>query len=130
MLLWIISFLKKYENYIEHYDHLLTELEYVLKRNRRFDLVYKEFESQKFCYLSLISFLFKPLQRLLHYSYLLESNTREFSLPFHCSFSFSLELLIYYKQNNNESDYQDCYGIYIKIQDHIENINESLASLV
>ena len=58
---------------MENYDHLLTELEHVLKRNRRFDHIYKEFESEKFCYLSLISFLLKPLQRLLHYEYLLES---------------------------------------------------------
>lgn len=58
---------------MENYDRLLTELEHVLKRNRRFDFIYKEFESQKYCYLPLISFLFKPLQRLLHYEYLLES---------------------------------------------------------
>lgn len=43
---------------------------------------------------------------------------------------FDLELLIYYKQNNNEMDYQDCYGVYIKIQDHIENFTESLSLLV
>ncbi len=41
-----------------------------------------------------------------------------------------LELLIYYKQNNNEMDYQDCYGVYIKIQDYIENFTESLTLLV
>ena len=41
-----------------------------------------------------------------------------------------LELLIYYKQNNNEMEYQDCYGVYIKIQDHIENFTESLSLLV
>ena len=41
-----------------------------------------------------------------------------------------LELLLYYKSNNRENEYQDCYGIYIKIQDHIENFNESLISLV
>ena len=58
---------------MENHDHLLTELEHVLKRHRRFDHIYKAFESEKFCYLSLISFLLKPLQRLLHYEYLLES---------------------------------------------------------
>ena len=45
-------------------------------------------------------------------------------------FVFFIELLIYYKQNNHEIDYQDCYGVYIKIQDHIENFTESLTSLV
>ncbi|CAF3881392.1 unnamed protein product [Rotaria sp. Silwood2] len=107
----LVEILPKYENYVENYDNLLSELEHVLKRNRRFDLMYKEFESQKFCYLSFISFLLKPLQRLLHYEYLLE------------------KLLIYYKQNNHEIDYQDCYGIYIKIQDYIENFTESLTLL-
>ncbi|CAF0740537.1 unnamed protein product [Rotaria sp. Silwood1] len=107
----LVEILPKYESYVENYDHLLSELEHILKRNRRFDLMYKEFESQKFCYLSFISFLLKPLQRLLHYEYLLE------------------KLLIYYKQNNHEIDYQDCYGIYIKIQDYIENFTESLTLL-
>ncbi|CAF0727311.1 unnamed protein product [Rotaria sordida] len=107
----LVEILPRYENYVENYDHLLSELELVLKRNRRFDLMYKEFESQKFCYLSFISFLLKPLQRLLHYEYLLE------------------KLLIHYKHNNHEIDYQDCYGIYIKIQDHIENFTELLTLL-
>jgi hypothetical protein len=43
---------------------------------------------------------------------------------------FVLELLIHYKHNNNEIDYQDCYGVYIKIQDHIENFTELLTILV
>ncbi|CAF1260894.1 unnamed protein product [Adineta steineri] len=107
----LIEILPRYENYIENYDNLLTELEYILKHNRHFDIIYKEFESQKFCYLSFISFLLKPLQRLLHYEYLLE------------------KLLIYYRQNDHEFDYQDCYGVYIKIQDYIENFTESLTIL-
>ncbi|CAF1647999.1 unnamed protein product, partial [Rotaria sordida] len=76
--------------------------------NRRFDIIYKEFESEKFCYLS---FLFKPLQRLLHYEYLFE------------------KLLIYYKNNNCENEYHDCYGVFIKIQDLIENFTDSLKIL-
>lgn len=43
---------------------------------------------------------------------------------------FVPELLIYYKQNDHDMDYQDCYGVYIKIQDLIENFNESLVLLV
>ncbi|CAF1099568.1 unnamed protein product [Adineta ricciae] len=107
----LVEILPKYESYIENYEHLLNELEYILKHNRHFDIVYKEFETQKLCYLSFISFLLKPLQRLLHYGNLLE------------------KLLVYYKQNNHEIDYQDCYGVYIKIQDLIENFAESLTFL-
>ena len=107
---------------------MLTELEYVLKHNRRFDLIFKEFESEKFCYLSFISFLTKPLQRLLHYEYLFESTRkRSHEIPFR---SFHLELLLFYKTNNYDNEYQDCYGIFIKIQDLIENFAESLTTLV
>ncbi|CAF4201156.1 unnamed protein product, partial [Rotaria sordida] len=112
LIMNLIEILPRYELYIENYDCLLTELEYVLKHNRRFDMIYKEFESEKFCYLSLMSFLIKPLQRLLHYEYLLE------------------KLLIYYKNHNYENEYQDCYGVFIKIQDLIENFTESLTIIV
>lgn len=112
---------------------MLTELEYVLKHNRRFDLIYKEFESEKFCYLSLISFLIKPLQRLLHYEYLFES--REISLNLisikkNITSFFNIELLQFYKTINQDNEYQDCYGVFIKIQDLIENFSESLTGLV
>jgi len=43
---------------------------------------------------------------------------------------FILELLIYYKNNNREIEYQDCYGAFIKVQDLIENFAESLTILV
>ena len=40
------------------------------------------------------------------------------------------ELLIYYKNNKHENDFQDCYGVFIKIQDLIENLAESLTMIV
>ncbi|CAF3306701.1 unnamed protein product [Rotaria socialis] len=112
LIMNLVEILPRYELYIENYDCLLTELEYVLKHNRRFDMIYKEFESEKLCYLSLISFLTKPLQRLLHYEYLLE------------------KLLICYKNHTHESEYQDCYGVFIKIQDLIENFTDSLTIIL
>ncbi|CAF1006169.1 unnamed protein product [Rotaria sp. Silwood1] len=112
LIMNLIDILPRYELYIENYDCLLTELEYVLKHNPRFDIIYKEFESEKFCYLSLMAFLIKPLQRLLHYEYLFE------------------KLLMYYKNNNHENEYQDCYGVFIKIQDLIENFTESLTMIL
>jgi hypothetical protein len=102
----------------------------VLKHNRRFDIIYKEFESDKFCYLSFISFLIKPLQRLLHYEYLFESK-KIFGMKFLIVCFFSMvELLHFYKNNNYDNEYQDCYGVFIKIQDLIENFAESLTILV
>ncbi|UJR13826.1 hypothetical protein I4U23_000837 [Adineta vaga] len=112
LMMNLIEILPRYERYIENYDRLLTELEYTLKHNPRFDIIYKQFESEKFCYLSFISFLIKPLQRLLHYEYLFE------------------KLLIHYKNNNHDMEYQDCYGIFIKIQDLIENFADSLTLLL
>lgn len=41
-----------------------------------------------------------------------------------------LELLLYYKNLHHESEYQDCYGIFIKVQDLIDNFTESLPALV
>jgi hypothetical protein len=41
-----------------------------------------------------------------------------------------LELLIHYKNNNHEIEYQDCYGVFIKIQDLIENFADALTLLV
>ncbi|CAF0967468.1 unnamed protein product, partial [Didymodactylos carnosus] len=109
LVLHLIDILPNYEKYVENYEKLLDELEIVLKRNKRFDLFYKEFASQKFCYLSFISFLLKPLQRLLHYRQLLG------------------KLLKYYEQNNYVDDYQRCYEVFIKIRDHIENFTELLS---
>jgi len=40
------------------------------------------------------------------------------------------ELLQFYKSSNQDNEYQDCYGVFIKIQDLIENFSESLTGLV
>ncbi|CAF4175193.1 unnamed protein product [Rotaria socialis] len=41
-----------------------------------------------------------------------------------------LELLICYKNHTHESEYQDCYGVFIKIQDLIENFTDSLTIIL
>ena len=61
-----------YRTYIEHHEDILTELETAIRRNKRFEQVYKDFEAQKVCYLPLNTFLLKPAQRLLHYKLILE----------------------------------------------------------
>ena len=47
-----------------------------------------------------------------------------------CIDDFDLELLHFYKTNNHDNEYQDCYGAFIKIQDLIENFADSLTTLV
>ena len=37
---------------------------------------------------------------------------------------------MHYKNNNHEAQYQDCYGVFIKIQDLIDSFTESLTVLV
>jgi FERM/RhoGEF/pleckstrin domain protein 2 len=58
---------------MEKYDEMLNELEFLCKKNKRFDNLYKDFETQKICYLPFTMFLLKPIQRLLYYKYTLES---------------------------------------------------------
>ncbi len=67
------SLFQLYRNYIEHHEEIITELESATRRNKRFEQILKEFESQKVCYLPLNTFLLKPAQRLLHYKLILES---------------------------------------------------------
>ncbi|XP_055964266.1 FERM, ARHGEF and pleckstrin domain-containing protein 2 [Sorex fumeus] len=63
--------LKGLTSYFQRHDEVLTELEKATKRFKKLEMVSKEFELQKVCYLPLNSFLLKPLQRLVHYRLLL-----------------------------------------------------------
>ena len=65
--------LKIYKYYMEKYDEILNEIEFMCRRNKSFDTIYKVFEAQKICYLPFTLFLLKPIQRLLYYKYILES---------------------------------------------------------
>lgn len=64
---------ESYNFYILKYDLILNELEHLCKKNKKFDAVFKEFESLKICYLPFSLFLFKPIQRIVHYKILIES---------------------------------------------------------
>lgn len=71
----------------------------------------------------------KPLQRLLHYEYLFESKENQITHTHKFHFS-SLELLLHYKNLQREVEYQDCYGVYIKIQDLIDSFTDAMPNLV
>ncbi|XP_030647181.1 FERM, ARHGEF and pleckstrin domain-containing protein 2 isoform X1 [Chanos chanos] len=64
--------LKEFTSYLQKHDEVLTELEKATKRLKKLEMVYKEFELQKVCYLPLNTFLLKPIQRLVHYKLILE----------------------------------------------------------
>uniref|UniRef100_A0A672V5Q8 FERM, ARHGEF and pleckstrin domain-containing protein 2 n=1 Tax=Strigops habroptila TaxID=2489341 RepID=A0A672V5Q8_STRHB len=61
----------KFTSYLQKHDEVLTELEKATKRLKKLEMVYKEFELQKVCYLPLNTFLLKPIQRLMHYRLIL-----------------------------------------------------------
>uniref|UniRef100_A0A8C5JQY4 FERM, ARHGEF and pleckstrin domain-containing protein 2 n=1 Tax=Junco hyemalis TaxID=40217 RepID=A0A8C5JQY4_JUNHY len=63
--------LKEFTGYLQKHDEVLTELEKATKRLKKLEMVYKEFELQKVCYLPLNTFLLKPIQRLMHYKLIL-----------------------------------------------------------
>uniref|UniRef100_A0A8B9IVJ0 FERM, ARHGEF and pleckstrin domain-containing protein 2 n=1 Tax=Amazona collaria TaxID=241587 RepID=A0A8B9IVJ0_9PSIT len=63
--------LKVDKAYLQKHDEVLTELEKATKRLKKLEMVYKEFELQKVCYLPLNTFLLKPIQRLMHYKLIL-----------------------------------------------------------
>ncbi|KGL99705.1 FERM, RhoGEF and pleckstrin domain-containing protein 2, partial [Charadrius vociferus] len=63
--------LKEFTSYLQKHDEVLTELEKATKRLKKLEMVYKEFEMQKVCYLPLNTFLLKPIQRLMHYKLIL-----------------------------------------------------------
>uniref|UniRef100_A0A672V8C8 FERM, ARHGEF and pleckstrin domain-containing protein 2 n=1 Tax=Strigops habroptila TaxID=2489341 RepID=A0A672V8C8_STRHB len=63
--------LKEFTSYLQKHDEVLTELEKATKRLKKLEMVYKEFELQKVCYLPLNTFLLKPIQRLMHYRLIL-----------------------------------------------------------
>ncbi|XP_035755937.1 FERM, ARHGEF and pleckstrin domain-containing protein 2 isoform X4 [Egretta garzetta] len=63
--------LKEFTSYLQKHNEVLTELEKATKRLKKLEMVYKEFELQKVCYLPLNTFLLKPIQRLMHYKLIL-----------------------------------------------------------
>uniref|UniRef100_A0ACB8F9Y1 FERM, ARHGEF and pleckstrin domain-containing protein 2 n=1 Tax=Sphaerodactylus townsendi TaxID=933632 RepID=A0ACB8F9Y1_9SAUR len=63
--------LKELTIYLQKHDEVLTELEKATKYIKKLEMVYKEFELQKVCYLPLNTFLLKPIQRLMHYKLVL-----------------------------------------------------------
>ncbi|KFW00912.1 FERM, RhoGEF and pleckstrin domain-containing protein 2, partial [Fulmarus glacialis] len=71
--------LKEFTSYLQKHDEVLTELEKATKRLKKLEMVYKEFELQKVCYLPLNTFLLKPIQRLMHYKLILGRLCRHYT---------------------------------------------------
>lgn len=67
-----LLFFQHYEKYLDKHLLVLERLDAAFRKNKKFELLYREFETQRVCHLPLSCFLVKPLQRLLHYDQLLD----------------------------------------------------------
>ncbi|XP_026814742.1 FERM, ARHGEF and pleckstrin domain-containing protein 2-like isoform X1 [Rhopalosiphum maidis] len=82
--------LELYDNYLDEHLNVLEKIDHAYRTNKKFEALYKDFEVEKVCYLPLSSFILKPLQRLLHYSHLLEKLIRHYG-PSHIDYNNCLE---------------------------------------
>ena len=73
-MLWL---LQRYENYLSVEDQLLVALDSECQESRTFERIYREFEAQKVCYLPVNAFLLKPAQRLIHYQFIINSQSAD-----------------------------------------------------
>jgi len=71
ILLKAIQYLPLYDDYLHEHQNVLVQLSRDLC-NETFDQIYTTFEKNKTCYLPLTMFIIKPIQRLLHYSQILD----------------------------------------------------------
>jgi len=101
-----------YLRYVDTHGLILEKLERVLSDPNaspghfRFAQVFRDFESQKVCYLPITTLILKPLHRILHYELLLE------------------RLLKHY--NPSHPDYQSTNMAMVKIQSVIRKMNIKL----
>ncbi|XP_028924593.1 FERM, ARHGEF and pleckstrin domain-containing protein 2 isoform X1 [Ornithorhynchus anatinus] len=101
--------LKEFTSYLQKHDEVLTELEKATKRLKKLEMVYKEFELQKVCYLPLNTFLLKPIQRLMHYKLILGRLCKHYT-PEH-------------------RDYTDCQNALKEITEMTSQLQHSLIRL-
>uniref|UniRef100_A0A1B6G4V9 Moesin/ezrin/radixin homolog 1 n=2 Tax=Proconiini TaxID=565685 RepID=A0A1B6G4V9_9HEMI len=79
ILLRACDYLPLYENYVDRHLEVLEQLDTEYRTNPKFEQVYRDFETQKICYLPLTAFVLKPLHRLFHYTHLLDRLLRHYS---------------------------------------------------
>ncbi|XP_020844665.1 FERM, ARHGEF and pleckstrin domain-containing protein 2 isoform X1 [Phascolarctos cinereus] len=101
--------LKEFTSYLQKHDQVLTELEKATRCLKKLEMVYKEFELQKVCYLPLNTFLLKPIQRLIYYKLVLGRLCRHY-LPGH-------------------PDYPDCKRALHEISEMTSRLQSSLLRL-
>ena len=64
--------LDQYQTFLTRLPEILAELDAAFRKNKAFELFYRNFEQARFCYLPIAAFLLKPAQRLFQYQNCLE----------------------------------------------------------
>lgn len=72
-----VATIEHYTRYLDAHSIILERLEQVLASDAKFQQIFRDFESQKVCYLPLTTLILKPLHRILHYELLLESKEKK-----------------------------------------------------
>jgi len=107
ILLRACDYLPLYENYMDRHLEVLEQLDADFRTNAKLEQLYRDFETQKICYLPLTAFVLKPLHRLLHYIHLLD------------------RLLKHYSKEH--VDYEDCLSARDRLRDLQPHLSERLA---
>ncbi|XP_044752124.1 FERM, ARHGEF and pleckstrin domain-containing protein 2 isoform X1 [Coccinella septempunctata] len=61
-----------YQEYMDEHINVLENLDVAFKQNPQFEQTYREFETQKVCYLPFTTFVLRPLHRLIQYRSLID----------------------------------------------------------
>ncbi|XP_073520274.1 FERM, ARHGEF and pleckstrin domain-containing protein 1 isoform X2 [Phyllobates terribilis] len=80
-----IQGMKQFTNNLQKHYEALIELEKATKNSRKLDVLCRDFEQEKVCYLPLNMFLLRPLHRLMHYKQIMERLCKHYS-PNHVDF--------------------------------------------
>ncbi|XP_068124056.1 FERM, ARHGEF and pleckstrin domain-containing protein 1 isoform X2 [Hyperolius riggenbachi] len=80
-----IQGMKQFTTNLQRHYEILMELEKAIKNSRKLEIVCRDFELEKVCYLPLNMFLLRPLHRLMHYKQLMERLCKHYS-PNHVDF--------------------------------------------
>ncbi|XP_056411606.1 FERM, ARHGEF and pleckstrin domain-containing protein 1 isoform X5 [Hyla sarda] len=80
-----IQGMKQFTNNLQKHYEALIELEKAIKNSRKLDVLCRDFEQEKVCYLPLNIFLLRPLHRLMHYKQIMERLCKHYS-PNHVDF--------------------------------------------
>lgn len=85
--------LPTYEEYFESHRDFLERLNDLYETDESFQQIYREFEQQKICYVPIGTLVLKPLHRLLHYQFILESGLSSSFLQLFRFFLYNENLL-------------------------------------